>query len=213
LYGSKRIVQKGGIDPNSPIRESQHIILWPSNPSWKIHGVPDETGPGSPGWITITEQGIHQSYDLTRVMFSRGNISEKIRTGKSLVKPNDVVLDMYAGIGYYTLPSLKFGHAKHVYACEWNQEAVRALKYNLKHNGVEGRCTVLEGDCRVLVAKEENGLRDRMDRVFLGMCVYPIFLYESERILSFCICTQYNMCIRSVYVLLANFSAHVILYS
>ena len=41
----------------------------------------------------MTEQGIRQSFDLTKVMFSRGNISEKIRFGK-LVMEGDVVLDM-----------------------------------------------------------------------------------------------------------------------
>ena len=33
------------------------------------------TGPNSPGWITVTEQGIQQSFDMTKVMFSRGNIT------------------------------------------------------------------------------------------------------------------------------------------
>ena len=106
-------------------------------------------GPGSPGWITITEQGISQSFDMTRVMFSRGNITEKIRFGK-LVQENEIVLDMYAGIGYYTLPALIHGKARHVYACEWNEHAANALKYNLAANGVEDRATVLVGDCRQL---------------------------------------------------------------
>ena len=51
---------------------------------------------------------------------------------------------MYAGIGYYTLPALKKGCEVH--ACEWNPDAVYALKHNLKDNGFEA--TVLEGDCR-----------------------------------------------------------------
>ena len=43
----------------------------------------------------MTEQGIRQSFDMTRVMFSRGNITEKIRFGE-LVQPDETVLDVRA---------------------------------------------------------------------------------------------------------------------
>ncbi len=125
-------------------------------------------GPGSPGWITVTENGIRQSFDLTRVMFSRGNITEKIRFGQ-LVQPGDVVLDMYAGIGYYTLPALLHGHAALVYACEWNGHAIQALRYNLQDNRVnDDRAVVLlQGDCRTLA--KEHALVNKFDRVNLGL--------------------------------------------
>lgn len=123
-------------------------------------------GPGTPGWITVTEQGIQQSFDMTRIMFSRGNITEKIRFGK-LVQEGETVFDLYAGIGYYTLPALVHGKARHVYACEWNEQAANALTYNLAANGVESRATVLVGDCRQ-VAREHN-LVDMFDRVSLGL--------------------------------------------
>ena len=123
-------------------------------------------GPDSPGWITVTEQGIRQSFDMTRVMFSRGNITEKIRFGK-MVQKGDMVLDLYAGIGYFTLPALVHGQAKYVYACEWNPEAVKTLRFNLSDNGLEERATVLEGDCRVLVRNHQ--LVNMFDRVSLGL--------------------------------------------
>jgi tRNA G37 N-methylase Trm5 len=99
-------------------------------------------------------------------MFSRGNITEKIRFGK-LVQEGEIVLDMYAGIGYYTLPALVHGGAGHVYACEWNQHATDALKYNLSQNRVEARATVLVGDCRQLA--REHCLVNMFDRVCLGL--------------------------------------------
>ena len=160
VYGSPRVAKKGDIDPDSPIRESGHELLWP------VHGKPDTTGPGSPGWITVTEQGVRQSLDMTRVMFSRGNITEKIRFAK-LVQQGEIVVDLYAGIGYYTLPALVLAKAAHVYACEWNEDAVFALTYNLKTNAVDDRATVFLGDCRK-IAKEE-ALVDICDRVSLGL--------------------------------------------
>ena len=53
-----------------------------------------------------------------------------------------------AGIGYFTLPYLVHAGASHVYACEWNPDAVESLRVNLALNRVEDRCTVLIGDNR-----------------------------------------------------------------
>lgn len=103
---------------------------------------------------------------MTRVMFSRGNISEKIRFGK-IVNEGDIVLDMYAGIGYYTLPALIHGRASFVHACEWNEHAANALRYNCKDNGVEDRVNILVGDCRIVA--QENNLVNMFDRVSLGL--------------------------------------------
>ncbi len=183
LYKSPRVVRRGDIDPESGVRESGHRILWPlpasitssNNDAVKCtnHGyTPESTGPDSPGWITVTEHKIRQSLDLTRVMFSRGNVTEKKRFGL-LVQPDEYVLDMYAGIGYYTLPALVHGRARHVTACEWNPNAVFALRHNLKANKVDERATVLEGDCRLtlqaLMANQKDGNVHYFDRISLGL--------------------------------------------
>lgn len=106
-------------------------------------------------------------------MFSRGNVTEKKRFA-SLVQEGERVLDMYAGIGYYTLPALVHGKAEHVTACEWNPNAIYALRHNLNANGVENRATLLEGDCRVsleahLVSKDDRPNQTNFDRVSLGL--------------------------------------------
>jgi tRNA G37 N-methylase Trm5 len=99
-------------------------------------------------------------------MFSRGNITEKIRVA-GLVRPGERVLDMYGGIGYFTLPALVHGRAAHVTVCEWNPDAVHALEFNLRDNQVEDRATVLKGDCRRLAVGYH--LVRQFDRVFLGL--------------------------------------------
>jgi 16S rRNA G966 N2-methylase RsmD len=166
VHGSQRIVRRGTIDIDSGIRQSGHRLVFPS-----CHGggIPETTGPTSPGWIrVVTEQGIKQSFDImTRVMFSRGNISEKIRFGKRLVKKDEMILDMYTGIGYYTLPALIHGKAKHVVACEWNEHAIQALRYNVKDNHLDDRVTIYPGDCRT-TAKDQH-LVNMFDRVSLGL--------------------------------------------
>ena len=51
-------------------------------------------------------------------------------------------MDLYAGIGYFTVPYLKHARALRLIACEWNPHAVEALRRNLSDNGVADRCTV-----------------------------------------------------------------------
>lgn len=106
-------------------------------------------------------------------MFSRGNVTEKKRFA-SLVQEGERVLDMYAGIGYYSLPALVHGKAEHVTACEWNPNALYALKYNLRTNRVESRATVLAGDCRaslrtLLDVQDDTAACKQFDRVSLGL--------------------------------------------
>jgi len=167
LYSSPRVARRGDIDPESKIRQSGHRLLYPDIFEPIEPGIPSDTGPNAAGWITVTEHGIRQSFDFTRVMFSRGNVTEKERFGKHLVKEGEIVLDMYTGIGYYTLPALVHGKAAHVYCCEWNPDAVAALRYNLKNNNVEDRATVLEGDSRITVP--QTGMVGIVDRVSLGL--------------------------------------------
>lgn len=56
------------------------------------------------------------------------------------------VFTWLSGIGYFTLPYLVHAGAAHVHACEWNPDAVSALRRNLQINKVAHRCTVHEGD-------------------------------------------------------------------
>lgn len=100
---------------------------------------------GDSGWVTHTDNGIKYSFDVTKCMFSAGNITEKIRVGNFDCRGQTVV-DLYAGIGYFVLPYLVHSKAVLVYACEWNENAIEALKRNLKLNGVDKQCVIYEGD-------------------------------------------------------------------
>jgi hypothetical protein len=84
VFNSHRVVRRGEIDPDSRIRVSEYKILWldPKCYATSVASHRSGTRSPSPGWITVTEQGIRQSFDLTKVMFSRGNITEKIRFGE-----------------------------------------------------------------------------------------------------------------------------------
>jgi len=109
------------------------------------------------------DNGVCYEFDITKNMFSKGNISEKLRIAK-FDCTNEVVVDMFAGIGYFVLPYLLKANAKKVYAVEWNPDAVSALYRNLEINHVtKERCEVLYGDNRKVTPK------NIADRVNLGL--------------------------------------------
>ena len=98
-------------------------------------------------------------------MFCRGNIPEKIRMSQLVLREDELVLDLYAGIGYWTIPLLKRNEGVRVIACDMNAWSVKALRENLLKNKVSERCIVLEGDNAMF----QDVYSGKCDRVLLGL--------------------------------------------
>ena len=105
------------------------------------------------------EHGIKYCFDPAKIMFSKGNLHEKLLWEKK-IKKDDIVVDMFAGIGYWSLIAGK--HAKRVYSIEINPDAVKSLEFNCFLNMVS--LEILEGDCR----KFSGLLANQADKVMMG---------------------------------------------
>lgn len=114
---------------------------------------------GRDGWVEHVDNGIKYTFDVTRNMFSKGNITEKLRIS-NMDCTDEVVVDLFAGIGYFVLPFLVKANAKKVIACEWNPDAVLALSKNLLLNNVNDKCEIREGDNRLVAPK---GIANRVN--------------------------------------------------
>ena len=114
---------------------------------------------GDNGWVKHSENGIVYCYDVTKCMFSSGNISEKLRLSR-LDCSDEVVVDLFAGIGYFTLTYLAHCGAKRLHACEWNPSALKCLEASLIENGVRDRCVIHAGDNRLVAPV---GVADRVN--------------------------------------------------
>lgn len=115
------------------------------------------------GYASIKQNGIVYTWDPFFTMFCSGNITEKLRMAK-MDMMDERVLDLYAGIGYWTLIMLKYGRAKEVYACDWNPKSTEYLVKNLELNGMSGeKCVIFQGDNRTL------NKPNYFDRVVLGL--------------------------------------------
>ncbi|WP_336000773.1 class I SAM-dependent methyltransferase [Halorientalis halophila] len=92
-----------------------------------------------------TEHGTRYALDLAEVMFSPGNKAERARMGEE-VSEDERVFDMFAGVGYFTLPMARAG--ARVTAAEINPASFRYLLENAKLNEVHDRVDLYRADCR-----------------------------------------------------------------
>ena len=114
--------------------------------------------------VAFTDHGMTYTFDAAKVMFSSGNITERRRIG-NLDMRGEVVVDAYAGVGYYTFPMLVHAGAAHVHACEINPASLAGLRAGGEANGILDKMTVHEGDNAVSLA----GLKGVADRCHLGL--------------------------------------------
>ena len=115
---------------------------------------------GHSGEVEINDFGVRFWLDVTKVMFSSGNVTERHRIG-NIDMSGEIIVDAFAGIGYYTLPMLVRSNAQHVYACEINPNSIQALQNGAKLNNVGKRLTILEGD-NLSTMQQVYSLADRV---------------------------------------------------
>ncbi len=117
---------------------------------------------GSDTVTTHTENGCKFNLDVAKVMFSKGNIAEKKRL--SIVSNHkETVIDMFAGIGYFTIPLAVHSGPKIIYAVELNQTAYKYLCENIELNKVQNIVKPILGD------SIKNLPNVKADRILMGL--------------------------------------------
>ena len=106
------------------------------------------------------ENGCLFKLDLSKVMWSKGNNNERLRIAK-LVEDDETVIDMFAGIGYFSIPIGVHANAKEIYSIEINPNSYHYLCENIKLNKVNNITPIL-GDCMVETPKL------KADRIIMG---------------------------------------------
>jgi tRNA wybutosine-synthesizing protein 2 len=137
-------------------------VLVPRGPIAGEYRVPRvERIAGTETETEVTEYGVRWRFDAASIMFAAGNRTERRRAGR-VVRPGETVVDLFAGIGYFTIPAARGGAAR-VTAVEKNPVAADYLTDNVTRNGVRDRVTIVRGDNRTVSIAPAAA-----DRVFLG---------------------------------------------
>lgn len=158
VLGCRAVLQDtGGI--SGVMRRPQVEHLWGGQDTETVH----------------IENGVAFRLDPRRVMFSSGNIDERIRMA-SVASAGEVVVDLFAGIGYFTLPLAVHGTAR-IIACEINPVAAGYLRSSAALNDVDSSVEVREGDCR------EVAPRGIAERVVMGYLRAAPFLPAAMQVL------------------------------
>ena len=106
------------------------------------------------------ENGCLFKLDLSKVMWSTGNNNERLRIAK-LVEDGETVIDMFAGIGYFSIPIGVHANAQEVIAIEINPNSHYFLCQNIELNKLNNITPIL-GDCMVETPKF------KADRIIMG---------------------------------------------
>lgn len=150
LQGADTVLARHGIAGSH--REPEITVLAGSGDTETVH----------------TEHGTKYALDLAEVMFSPGNQAERVRMGQ-VVAPDERVLDMFAGIGYFTLPMARAN--AHVTAIERNPTAFRYLLENTTLNNVTDNVTPYRADCRAVTDwhnDSDTTVDVTADRIIMG---------------------------------------------
>jgi tRNA wybutosine-synthesizing protein 2 len=117
------------------------------------------------------EHGVIYKFDFTKIMFSMGNLSER-KFLTTLVKDGETIVDMFAGIGYFSLPIAKHSKPEKIYSIELNPESFKYLKENINLNHFEEIIFPINGDSKEEVLKlSQSGVK--ADRVIMGVFPAP----------------------------------------
>ncbi|MEM4733167.1 MAG: class I SAM-dependent methyltransferase family protein, partial [Candidatus Bathyarchaeia archaeon] len=110
---------------------------------------------------------IHKEYDckyhvdIAKAYFSP-RLSQEHHRVASLVQKNEVVVDLFAGVGPFAVLIAKNHVDAKVYAVDVNPDAIELLKRNIRLNRVENRVIAVQGDAKQVVEERLAGISDRV---------------------------------------------------
>jgi tRNA (guanine37-N1)-methyltransferase len=113
---------------------------------------------------THTEYGLLFDVDVETTYFSPRLASERKRVA-DLVKPGEVVVDMFAGVAPFSIMIARYAKPKIVYAIDKNKEAVILAQRNAKQNHVLNTVEVIHADANDV----KNVVPKKADRIIMNL--------------------------------------------
>lgn len=106
------------------------------------------------------EYGCKYYLDITKAYFSP-RLSQEHNRVASLIKKTELVVDLFAGVGPYSILIAKKSPRAKIVSIDMNPLAIEFLKKNIKLNRVHRNIVPLLGNARKLIDKHLIGIADR----------------------------------------------------
>ncbi len=110
---------------------------------------------------THRESGCAFRVDVSTCYFSPRLFHERARIA-SLIKQREVVLNMFSGVGTFSIVAAKHSPANRVYSIDLNPQAYSFMRDNIRLNGVFSRVIPLLGDAKQVIKERFIGNIDRV---------------------------------------------------
>lgn len=114
---------------------------------------------------THKEHGCSFKVDLSKVYFSPRLAHERFRIAQQ-VNSGEVVTNMFAGVGCYSILMAKHADPEKVYSIDKNSDAVEYMRENTRINKVSDVVIPIEGDARNVI---EEHLQEKSDRILMPL--------------------------------------------
>lgn len=107
------------------------------------------------------ESGCLFFVDVEKCYFSPRLFYERMRVAKH-VRNGEVVVNMFAGVGCFSIVIAKHSNAEKVYSIDVNPVAIQCMKGNVRLNEVYGKVIPILGDARKVIRKKLRCVADRV---------------------------------------------------
>jgi len=107
------------------------------------------------------ESGCMFAVDVESCYFSP-RLSHERRRIAQLVNPAEAVVNMFAGVGWFSILIARYVPAVKVYSIDINPSAVEFMTENIRLNGVNAKVIPMLGDSKTLIETYLQGVADRV---------------------------------------------------
>jgi len=107
------------------------------------------------------EHGCIFKVDLEKCYFSPRLSYERMRIARQ-VQPDETILNMFAGVGCYSIIIAKHSKPEKIFSIDINPVAIQYMKENIKLNKVEEKVIPIQEDAKKVIEERLQNIADRV---------------------------------------------------
>ena len=107
------------------------------------------------------EHGCIFKVDLGKCYFSPRLSYERMRIARQ-VQPDEAILNMFAGVGCYSIVIAKHSKPEKIFSIDINPVAIQYMQENIKLNKVEEKVIPIQGDAKKAIEERLQNVADRV---------------------------------------------------